>query len=239
MDKTLLLENARQDWFEVFFYLFCLSVLIVNGGFLWKARQVLKQYKDEQFPDLLIKGQYAFLVIIVIWLGAFLLSFLLTTDYNINLNAYHYAMVSFAFLAFSMAFLALIRPASFYFLNQTFDSSETFVLQQIADSIMTYLQENTPYLDSQYSLQDLSIAVQSNPVLTSKAINRILKTNYNELMNELRVKHFIQLAQEGQTKNLTLWAIAQEAGFGNKATFYKAFKKNIGTTPKAYLSSIL
>ena len=237
LSREALLANAQLYWFNWLFYGFSLTVLVVNGGFILKSIRLLQQYRDAQFPELLVKGQQVLLLVVSFWLICFLLSFLLSTDYNINLSAYNYAFTTLAFLTFGLAFLALVRPASFYFLTQTFDSSETYILQQIAERIEQYLKEESPYLNRQFSLQELSASIQSNPVLTSKAINRILKTNFNELVNEHRVKHFVSLAREERAQNLTLWAIAQEAGFGNKATFYKSFKKNMGTTPKAYLSN--
>ncbi|MEL6142865.1 MAG: helix-turn-helix domain-containing protein, partial [Bacteroidota bacterium] len=111
------------------------------------------------------------------------------------------------------------------------------LLVQIAESAQIYLHEKQPFLKPGYTLQELSEDIQSSPVLTSKAINRVLKTNFNELMNEQRVKHFIRLARLERSEHLTLWGIAQEAGFGNKVTFYKAFKKQMGTTPKVYLAN--
>jgi len=102
---------------------------------------------------------------------------------------------------------------------------------------VAFIQEKEPFLKSNFSLNELSTEIQSNPVLTSKAINRVLKSTYNDLMNEYRIKYFLRLAREERMKNLTHWAIAQEAGFGNKVSFYKAFKKMMGTTPKVYLTA--
>lgn len=233
-----LLAAGVTKWFNSSFYIFCSTVLLVNGAFLWEAHQILRKHRDAQFPELLIKGQYAFLFILVIWIGSFMGSFLWSNRYMINFTAYRYAFVSLSFLTFSLAFLALIRPASFYFLTQTYDSGETFILQEIADKALQFLQEKEPFLQRNYSLHEFSTAIQSNPVLTSKAINRILKTTYTDLMNEYRVRYFLKMAQDKRRQNLTHWAIAQEAGFGNKVSFYKAFKKLMGTTPKVYLAAL-
>ena len=231
-----LLTLEQRGTFNWFFYVFCVTVLIVNGGFLIKAHLTLQNYRDTRFPDLLIKGQYAFLIIIGIWMLAFGVSFLLANQMMVNLAVYRFAFLSLAFLVFGMAFLALVKPESFYFLTQTFDHSEAYVLQQIADRAQQFIEEEKPYLKGSFTLAELSAAIQSNPVLTSKAINRVLGATYSDLMNGYRVKHFLQLARDTEQQHLTHWAIAQEAGFGNKASFYKSFKKMMGTTPKVYLS---
>ena len=87
-------------------------------------------------------------------------------------------------------------------------------------------------------MNDLSNSINSNTVLTSRAINQILESNFNELVNAYRIKHFTSIAKADRNRHFTLWAIAQESGFGNKATFYSAFKKVTGSTPKRYLRSI-
>ena len=220
------------------FYFFCVTVLVVNGGYLWRAKGLLERYRDAQFPDLLLKGQYAFLAILGVWLATFILSFLWAPAGSVNLAAYNYAFVSLALLSFAMAFLALVRPASFYFLTQTYNSSETFLLQETAEVIEQFMREQQPYLQAGYTLQQLSEGIGVNQVLTSKAINRILQTNFNELINQYRVQHFIQVARQNRFPNLTLWGIAQEVGFGNKVTFYRAFKKQTGSTPKSYLLAL-
>ncbi|MEM6261994.1 MAG: helix-turn-helix domain-containing protein [Bacteroidota bacterium] len=217
------------------FYGFCLTVLWINGAFLWKAHVLLRKLPPSQFPAFLRYAQYAFTAILGIWLATFLASIFLANPGSVNLSAYNIAFLSFAFLTFGMAFLALVRPTSFYFLTQVYDSSEAFLLQEIAERIEKHLKAEQSFTKPGYGLADLSGEIGSNPVLTSKAINRILHTNFNDLVNQYRVHHFILLAKAESQKRFTLWALAQQVGFGNKVTFYKAFKKEMGTTPKAYL----
>ena len=97
--------------------------------------------------------------------------------------------------------------------------------------------DNNLFLDPNFSLHELSKSIDSTPILTSKAINHYLKTNFKDLMNEFRINHFIRMAKNTDYNNLTHWALAQESGFGNKVSFYKAFKKMTGSTPKAYLDN--
>ncbi len=236
IDELLALEHTH--WFRWSFYVFCITVLIVNGSFFLKAHQLVHQNDDVQFPDLLRHGQSIFLTILVVWLLVFLMSFWMADHYQFAASAYNFAFLSFAFLTFGLAFLALIKPSSFYFLTQTFDGRETFLLHEIAEQIQKLLKDEQPYLSSNYSLQQLSQSLQVSPVLTSRAISRVLKTNFNDLINEQRVKHFVLEAQKPMSSHLTHWAIAAQVGFGNKVSFYKSFKKHYGSTPKAYLARL-
>lgn len=231
-------QRSKYWWYLPAFYFFCLRLLFVNAYFLWRTHLLLKNYQDTKFPALLIKGQYAFLGIILVWLISFVSSFFIGSGFSLNLQAYDIAFISFAFLTFALAALAIIKPESFYFLNTTYDLSENYVLQQVANKVIAYIEEKDAFRNPNFTLNQLAEEIVSNPVITSKAINRILKKSYSDLMNAYRVKYFLRLAQQEKLKNLTLWAIAQEAGFGNKVSFHKAFKKECGTTPKSYLSKL-
>lgn len=237
INSATLVQEARSLSFNRLFYVFSFTVILVNAGFMLKAQRTVRKHKSTQFPAFLVQGQNLFLGILGIWLLSFLLSVVLSGPQNIVLQLYHVAFVSLAFLCFGLAFLALIRPEAFYFLTQTYDGSETQTLASIAERVRGHLAQDKPFLQPDANLAALASAVQANPVLTSKAINRILETNFNDLINQHRVDHFLQLARESRAQQLTLWALAQEAGFNNKATFYKAFRKQMGSTPKAYLSS--
>ncbi len=236
LHPNTIIAEERSGAFNPWFMLFCITVLWTNGSYLVRAHLVWRRYRNPQFPSLLLRGQYIMLGIVGIWVLAFAASFLLSNYLAINLLAYRFAFMSFAFLTFGLAFMALVRPEAFYFLTQTYDHSEHFVLQQIAHQATQYIETHQPFLESSFSLPQLAEEIHSNPVLTSKAINSVLGTSYSDLMNGYRVKHFLKLAREERFRQLTHWAIAQEAGFGNKTSFYKAFKKSMGMTPKAYLT---
>ena len=66
------------------------------------------------------------------------------------------------------------------------------------------------------------------------------KLNYflNQLINNLRVNEFKMLIQSPKANQLSLLGLANEAGFSSKSTFYAAFKKLEGMTPKQYESSL-
>lgn len=232
------INNEHENGSFIHFYLFCLFVMLVNGGFLTKSTLMIRQFKSRQFPVLLKQGQMAFMTVLALWLFCFLLGFAFSDPYSINLSTYQFGFVALALVTLGMAFLALIKPNTYYFLTQTFDKSETYVLTQVANGVLKVFEQEQPFLHKDFSLQKLADKIGANTVMTSKAINQVLNTSFSDLINEHRVHHFINLAQREEYDHLTLWAIAQDAGFGNKVSFFKAFKKIKGTTPKAFLSGL-
>ncbi|MEO1052431.1 MAG: helix-turn-helix domain-containing protein [Bacteroidota bacterium] len=233
-EELLSVANAR--WFLFSFYAFSLSVIIVNLAYFIKASRIIRYHQDIRFPELLRKGHAVFSLILMLWLVVFCISFALDSTAPIKETAYNVSFISFAFLTFGLAVLAIIKPASFYFLTQVYDSSETFLLKEIADKILNHLTSNEPFLDSHYSLSKLAEEIDANPTLTSKAINRIIKKSFSDLINQFRVAYFLKSTRTNQWPHLTHPGIAEKSGFGNKVSFYKAFKRETGMTPKTYLA---
>lgn len=86
------------------------------------------------------------------------------------------------------------------------------------------------YLESSVRLQGLADAIETSPRYISRFINDELETSFPDFLNKLRVDEAKRLLSES-TSNPKILAIALDAGFSNKATFNKHFKKHTGLTP--------
>ena len=95
-----------------------------------------------------------------------------------------------------------------------------------------------PFTLRDYTIHDLSRDIDIPVYQLSPIINSYYNSNFNTWMNKFRVEHFIRISQEEGRKELTLDAIAREAGFFNRTTFTNAFKKEKGTTPGQYLKTL-
>ncbi|HWV73788.1 MAG TPA: helix-turn-helix domain-containing protein [Pseudosphingobacterium sp.] len=75
-----------------------------------------------------------------------------------------------------------------------------------------------------------------SPRYLSYVLSKHYELNFNDYVNSFRISYVIQLMETAQNKNLTLEAIAQEAGFSSRTTFFTAFKKQTGLSPTQYLN---
>jgi AraC-like DNA-binding protein len=101
---------------------------------------------------------------------------------------------------------------------------------------LTNIMENQlPHLEPELNLTQLAKQLNTNPSLLSKIINEGMGQNFNDFINEYRVKAFIEKLKAGEQKTQTLLGIALDSGFNSKATFNRAFKKYYGTSPKEWL----
>ncbi|MBC8988427.1 helix-turn-helix transcriptional regulator [Pedobacter sp. N36a] len=72
------------------------------------------------------------------------------------------------------------------------------------------------------------------PKVLSVLINRKFKTNFNELINNYRVDYAIELLDQQILERYSIEGLASMVGFNSRITFFNAFKKKIGYSPKEY-----
>lgn len=94
------------------------------------------------------------------------------------------------------------------------------------------------FINPALSLPDLARQLKTNTSVLSKVINQGFGMNFNDFVNEQRVRVVIEKLKAGEQKKHTLLAIAFDCGFNSKATFNRAFKKVTGQSPKDFESSI-
>ena len=103
--------------------------------------------------------------------------------------------------------------------------------ERIADRIETAMRRDALYLDPALSLQKLSRHVQTPQNLVSQSLNECLGTTFYDYVARWRIEAAKPLIEAGEASILT---IALEVGFNSRSTFYKAFKRETGLTPKAF-----
>jgi len=91
------------------------------------------------------------------------------------------------------------------------------------------------YLEPELTLTDLAKKIGTNASLLSKVINGVYGKNFNDYVNEFRVKEAIRLLKTPPYQNFNLLAVAYDAGFNSKSTFNRAFKKVTGKSPKDHM----
>jgi AraC-like DNA-binding protein len=111
-------------------------------------------------------------------------------------------------------------------------------LQVMIKHIEDFMEKNKPFIDTQYTIHDLSRDINIPVYQLSPIINNYYQSNFNSWLNKFRVDYFIRISQDEGKNGLTLDAIAKEAGFTNRTTFTNAFKKEKGTTPGQFIKAL-
>lgn len=111
-------------------------------------------------------------------------------------------------------------------------------LDQLSLRIKTYLDQDKPYLNPEYSLQTMSEDLDISRQNLSQTINEIFGKNFYQLINTYRVEEVKHLLQGPEGERLTMEGLAYEAGFNSKASFYRVFKEFTGQTPAGFRRSL-
>jgi AraC-like DNA-binding protein len=93
-----------------------------------------------------------------------------------------------------------------------------------------------PFLNPDFSLSTMSADIDIPVHHLSYYFNEHLNLNFNTWKNDHKINFVIILMEKGSYELLTLDAIAKQAGFGSRTTFFNAFKQKTGLTPSEYLN---
>lgn len=105
--------------------------------------------------------------------------------------------------------------------------------------IENYFTNEKPYLNANLSLSQLAEKMGYSSNQLSEIINSGFHKNFNDFINEYRVKAVKLALDDGQHNQKSLVGIAMDCGFNSKPTFNRVFKKLAGTSPTQYIKTQL
>jgi AraC-like DNA-binding protein len=107
------------------------------------------------------------------------------------------------------------------------------------ERIVFYIETERPYLKTDFSLHDISKALDIPRIRVTNCFNKELNTPFPTYRNKLRVAHAISLLRAGAHLTTSIEGIAERSGFKSKSIFYAAFKEEYGMTPTEWMKKNL
>ena len=86
------------------------------------------------------------------------------------------------------------------------------------------MEVNLFYQDTDLSLRSLAETLDLHPNELSRIINTAFGKNFNDFINEYRIREVIIKMQDPAYDRITLLGIAMDAGFNSKSTFNRTFR---------------
>jgi AraC-like DNA-binding protein len=114
---------------------------------------------------------------------------------------------------------------------------ETTTVKDIERIIQDYL-DTLPFIQKEFSLSQMSFDLKIPERFLSNYFNKELEITFSDWRKNLRIDYVCRLIEDGEAKNLTIEAIATNAGFASRSKFIDAFKERKGVTPSAFIKSI-
>ncbi len=113
---------------------------------------------------------------------------------------------------------------------------DTRKLKSIYERIERLMAEKEPYLDGDFSVEDLSAMVGVSRSMTSKALSRIGKKNFRPYINGYRIKYAAQLIKNEPRMRFS--EVARMSGFNSLPSFNSWFKLETSKRPSEYLIDV-
>lgn len=105
---------------------------------------------------------------------------------------------------------------------------------ELYDKIMNLIVNGKKYRDPDYSAVDMAKELETNTRYLSAVLNSRFGMNLSELRNKYRINDALHLLTDKRYKDMSIKEIYAKVGFSNPQTFYGAFYKFVGKTPKDY-----
>lgn len=215
------------------FFVAGIAVLLRNGV---TARRALTDFADWR----LTWTRFLFLSLVAI--AANKLYTALICDYFQSARLYFAGLsIYFIFicLATSLALYAFVNRGRLFSSGERYRDS-TLSSRELEESyrrLLSFMDEDQSFLDPDLTLPRLAERSRIPLKTLSRVINERAGKNFNDFVNEYRVRESCRLL-EASPEDRSILEILYESGFNSKSTFNDAFKKKVGKTPSEFRSSV-
>ena len=110
--------------------------------------------------------------------------------------------------------------------------------QQLFDRFNLLMTEQKIYQNPNLTLHQIAQDMNVNRTYLSQAVNRCTGISFSAFINEFRIKEAVRMMSTPKQKNFSIEGIALDAGFNDRSTFYRVFKKITGFSPTAFRGNL-
>lgn len=224
--------------YSSFNFWFFLSFFLYLGTYLYLSIKVLRFYcahiKTNSLANGYLKAIYLYSFLLMIQLLHFLLRPSGWVEFPwIN----EVSMLLMTFLIQSIAFTFLTRSKFIEEQSKKFNPG----LDQLTidgNRIKELLESEKAFLKDDLKLEVFAHSSGLTKVRVSEVINHSFGTNFKGLIAQYRVEEVKRLMQGEGGQESSIIQIGLRAGFNNKVSFYRTFKKHTGMSPSEYFQNI-
>ncbi len=106
--------------------------------------------------------------------------------------------------------------------------------ERLEERLKKLLEEDRLYLNPDLNLSDLASAARCPSYLLSRYINDRSGSNFNDFINDYRIREAAERLQSPEYESESILAIMLDCGFYSKSVFNSAFRKRMAVTPSEY-----
>jgi AraC-like DNA-binding protein len=95
------------------------------------------------------------------------------------------------------------------------------------------------YRDGDYSQRKLAEELGISPFVLSRTLRQAYGMTYAQLVHKYRIRDAMRYLKSAKKQEYTIDDIGLLVGFGNRQSFYTAFKQETGMTPERFRTFLL
>ncbi len=177
-----------------------------------------------------------FIALSTIHLLLVIASFVVVGDYD-RLFYYPTLIINSIFV-YWIGFVGYSKSNLLFFKPLTKEKSATSENLEIEEALEKVMKDDKLFKNPKLTSQQLATELGLPMNELTKYINTQHEVNVSQYLNRHRTQEAIQLMTSDFLVKYSLEALAMEAGFNSKSSFYKVFKDQTGKTPSTYLKSL-
>lgn len=108
------------------------------------------------------------------------------------------------------------------------------LMDELKEKILNIILFQKKFKDKDYSAKKLAEDLGTNTRYISAVVNVRFHTNYTSFVNKFRIEEAMTLLVDRRYRDLNMEDISDMVGFANRQSFYAAFYKFNGITPREY-----
>ncbi|MCF6403088.1 helix-turn-helix domain-containing protein [Chitinophaga filiformis] len=207
--------------------------------YLWLSARYLTKVSSEKDPQREWLRQFIrlFLVFQIIWF-IYLVPYVIPslTDKVLSTVDWYPVYIPLVVLIYCLGLKGyLMTPEEAPVARKVVAPPSEKLVEEAEPLLKKAMEQDRLYLDPELNLAMLSKHTGLPQKTISLVLNQHLQKSFNEFVNGYRVEAFKQNMQL-QQDNLTILAMAFDAGFNSQATFQRAFRSHTGMSPREYMN---
>ena len=108
------------------------------------------------------------------------------------------------------------------------------LMDELKDRVLDIILIQQKYKDKDYSAKRLAEDLGTNTRYVSAVVNVRFHMNYTSFVNKFRIEEAMTILVDRRYQHLNMEDISDMVGFANRQSFYAAFYKFVGITPREY-----
>lgn len=211
--------------------------------YLWLSARYLAGIGTEKSPHYQWMRQFVrlFLVFQIIWF-IYLVPYVIPslTDKVLNTVDWYPVYIPLVVLIYCLGIKGyLMAPEEAPVARKVVAPPPLKLIAEAEPLLKKAMEQDRLYLDPELNLALLSKHTGLPQKTISLVLNQHLQKSFNEFVNGYRVEAFKEHVRQLRQDNMTILAMAFDAGFNSQATFQRAFRTHTGMSPREYMTQHL